>query len=266
MHSLKSSLNTPMFAASSIVFQRMFTNADEFKKAKHIKCIIKMSSLSNISPIVAELVKTAPTELCTIMDKHGSDKGLGWHNYTTVYTHIFDQLDFKNKSNVNIFEVGLGTNNINLPSNMGINGKPGASLKGWSEYFQNANIFGADIDKDILDAIRDEKNRIDTFYVDQCSAETIRSMWVNPRLLDKKYDLFVDDGLHTFEAASTLLRESHHVIKENGVYIVEDIHLYDIDKYLNMMPQYKEWFKHAEILVIPHATNTLHNNILILQK
>ena len=33
---------------------------------------------------------------------------------------------------------------------MTLNGKPGASLKVWKDYFVNAQIFGADIDRNIL--------------------------------------------------------------------------------------------------------------------
>jgi hypothetical protein len=103
--------------------------------------------------------------LCEIMGRNLSDKGhlyitRSWHNYTTFYYSIF-----KNKRNapLRLFELGLGTNNVNLPSNMGAEGRPGASLYGWAEFFPIANIFGADIDKDILF----NNDRISTFYCDQ---------------------------------------------------------------------------------------------------
>ena len=41
--------------------------------------------------------------------------------------------------------------------------KPGASLRVWNEYFKNATIYGADIDKSTLF----EEKKIKTFYVDQ---------------------------------------------------------------------------------------------------
>ena len=102
------------------------------------------------------------TPLCEIMGKYGSDKGQSdiknsWHNYTTFYYSIFK--DMQNNT-LRIFELGLGTNNINIPSNVGANGKPGASLYGWREFFPNSYIFGADIDKDILF----KSERIETFF------------------------------------------------------------------------------------------------------
>ena len=30
------------------------------------------------------------TELCEIMKRNGSDKGLGWHNYTVIYDFLFN--------------------------------------------------------------------------------------------------------------------------------------------------------------------------------
>ena len=68
------------------------------------------------------------TELCEIMTKYGSDKGTGPHNYTILYYELFKNIRYES---LNIFELGLGTNNIDTPSNMGKNGKPGASLRGW---------------------------------------------------------------------------------------------------------------------------------------
>ena len=111
------------------------------------------------------------TELCKIMKKHGSDKGLGYHNYTTLYDKLFSSLK---DTKINILEVGLGTNNVNIPSNMGVNGIPGASLRGWEEYFSNPEsvIVGLDIDKDILF----QTNKIKTFYCDQTDKNSINNI------------------------------------------------------------------------------------------
>ena len=49
--------------------------------------------------------------------------------------------------NINILEIGLGTNNPILVSTMGSNGRPGASLYSFREYLPKSNIYGADVDK-----------------------------------------------------------------------------------------------------------------------
>ena len=84
-----------------------------------------------------------------LMDYYGSDKGgkNNHHNFTDYYSEIFYS---KRQSVKNFLEVGLGTNNENIPSNMGRSGKPLASIRAWRDYFTNAQIFGADIDHKIL--------------------------------------------------------------------------------------------------------------------
>ena len=116
------------------------------------------------------------TILCEMMGRFGSDKGFiniqsCWHNYTTFYYSIFKDLREKQ---LRVFELGLGTNNTNIPSNMGPNGKPGASLFGWSEFFHNSHIFGADIDSNILF----NTNKIKTFYCDQTNSEIIKKIFL----------------------------------------------------------------------------------------
>ena len=62
---------------------------------------------------------------------------------------------FKNKDRVSkVLEIGLGTNDENLISNMWKYGKPGAAVKAFRDFFKKAKIYGADIDKKILFCIQ----------------------------------------------------------------------------------------------------------------
>jgi len=45
------------------------------------------------------------------------------HNYTILYDNLFKNI---RNNKLRVFELGLGTNNPNIPSSMGENGKPGA--------------------------------------------------------------------------------------------------------------------------------------------
>ena len=65
---------------------------------------------------------------------------------------------------------------------MGKDGKPGAWLRIWCEYFPNAEIFGADIARDILF----DDDRIKTFDVDQTNSTSVTEMWqaVGTKILD----------------------------------------------------------------------------------
>ena len=197
------------------------------------------------------------TDLCSLMTKYGSDKNT-WHNYTQIYFLLLEK--YRNE-NINLFEMGIGTNNVNITSNMGANGRPGASLRAWSEFFPNATIFAADIDKNIL--FQEEK--IKTFYCDQLSPEVIQSMWSS---IEVDFDIIVDDGLHTFEANVCLFENSIHKLKEDGIYIIEDIYVTNLELFRKVQNEYKERYglKTFEILELPHPTNKIDNNLIIIRK
>src|SRR5713101_8031943 len=97
----------------------------------------------------------APTKMCYVMSKYGSDKGRV-HRYTAVYSVLFKE---RYNQALRVFELGMGSNNPDVQSNMGVFGAPGASLRGWRELFPHALVYGADIDRTILL----EEDRIKTF-------------------------------------------------------------------------------------------------------
>ena len=146
------------------------------RQVKHVSDASKSASDLKQLDIVSEFraVKSAglssPSPLCHLMTSFGSDKGAPFHNYTVVYDRLF--APFRDKI-LTIFELGLGTSKVGAPSSMGPHGKPGASLRGWRTYFPYAQIFGADIDADILF----EEDRIRTFWVDQRDREAVRALW-----------------------------------------------------------------------------------------
>ncbi|WP_156677818.1 hypothetical protein [Sphingomonas profundi] len=168
------------------------------------------------------------TDLCRLMSRHGSDKGVGWHTYTPFYQALF--LDRRETLSA-LFEVGLGTNNEDTPSNMGAHGSPGASLRAWRDYFPAASVYGADVDRRVLFA----EDRIRTFFVDQCDAGTFDDLWAE--LPGVEFDFFLDDGLHTFDAARLTLAQSIGRVKSGGYYIVEDVARGDVAAYLAMIAE-----------------------------
>jgi hypothetical protein len=218
---------------------------------------------STTSPLSAQIlaVKTfAPTTMCRVMARHGSDKGTK-HNYTTIYSVLFGKL---RKKPLRIFELGLGTNNPHLASSMGVDGKPGASIRGWRELFPNAQIYGADIDRDILFA----GDRIETFYCDQLDGAAIRDLWSQPSLREPM-DIIIDDGLHTLEANMSFINGSLKHLRPGGVYVVEDILSKTIDGWLSLLQSgYPERFPGHEFALIelPHPYNRHDNNLLIVRR
>ena len=202
------------------------------------------------------------TELCEIMTRYGSDKGNVQHNYTVYYHSLFE--NFRDNE-INIFELGLGTNNIDVKSNMGINGKPGASLRGWKEYFKNGQVYGADIDTRILFS----EERIKTYYCNQQNIEVVQNMWKNDDLENVMFDIIVEDGLHEFDANFIFLTNSIHKLKFNGIYICEDLLPNTIELFENKMTWLKKNFSDFsfEIVKLENKLNIYNdNNLLVVKK
>ncbi len=201
------------------------------------------------------------TTLCAIMNSYGSDKGNGRHNYTTLYSKLFSP--WKDK-NINLFELGIGTNFLDIPFNMGIDGKPGASLFSWALFFPKGHIFGADIDKRIL--FNDKS--IKTYYCDQRDVTSIQNLFSNDDLKNTNFDIIIDDGLHAYEANLNFLLNSFHKLKKNGIYIVEDLDASSRVSFIQILPKLKKSLKlyYIEVIMIPSNLNRFDNALLIIQK
>ena len=191
-----------------------------------------------------------------LMDFYGSDKGgkNNHHNFAQYYSEIFNN---KKKEIKNFFELGLGTNNTKLISNMGENGRPLASLRAWRDYFSEANIYGADIDKDILM----NEDRIKTFYVDQTNPNSIKEMFENIGV--KKFDIILEDGLHEYSANICFFENSIEFLADNGIYIIEDVYFKDEDKFIQY---FKDKPYNFSLINIYHEKNISNNNLIVIRK
>jgi hypothetical protein len=202
----------------------------------------------------------APTDMCRVMTRHGSDKG-NKHNYTTIYSKLFGPL--RNDA-LRIFELGLGSTDPKYPASMGGFGRPGASLRGWSEIFPAASVYGADIDRETLFT----EDRIATFYCDQCDAAVIRDMWLQPALRGGM-DIIIDDGFHDFDANVRFLGESLRQLRPGGIYVVEDIESNTLDQWNNLLEsvlcrQFPD-FEFA-LASLPNPGKEIANNLLFIRR
>ena len=195
-------------------------------------------------------------KLKDLMDFYGSDKGgkNDHHNYTHFYSQIFYNKKEKIK---NFLEIGLGTNNTEVPSNMGEQGKPLASLRAWRDYFINANIYGADIDKGILK----NEERIKTFFVDQTKPETIIKMFKD--IGNAKFDVILEDGLHEFNANICFFENSINFLAKDGIYIIEDVYYKDQERFIKYFEKSKYNFS---IIDIFHNKNIANNCLIVIEK
>lgn len=147
-----------------------------------------------------------------VFKKYGSDKS-DFHNYHYYYSTWHHQI--KNEK-LSILEIGLGTNNKKIASNMGVNGSPLASLNSWKD-LGFSKISGADIDKDLLN----NKNW-DLFYCDQLNFSEFSNTMAQRNVY---YDFIIDDGLHSINSNLITLKSTWDYLNTNGIYIIEDVHI-----------------------------------------
>ena len=255
------SLDKKIFFGYIKILKNKFDNSKKivFHK-KFVKKILKKTELKNFS-IFNNDKKNKLSELC---ENYGSDKGYidfskeniwPWkpHTYTNVYDKLFNHC----RENVKlVFECGIGTTNDSIPCNMTSKGKPGASLRVWREYFKNAQIFGADIDKEILF----KENRIETYYVDQLNRDSIKNMW--KEINKNNFDLIIDDGLHNYDAGKNLFLESFSKLKSGGIYIIEDVSNTYFEKLFDSLKE----FDPEGIILFDQNQFWYGNNLIIIRK
>jgi len=220
--------------------------------------------MGKINPFLA--MSKQATDLCYIMHYWGSDKGdpvnKATHSYTLYYYPLFQPI---RQQAVRIFELGLGTNNANVESNMAHEshgGKPGASLRGWRQFFQHPNtrVYGGDIDGGVV--FRESK--IETFQVDQLSASSISQLWKQP-VLQEKFDIIIEDALHTFPANVHFFEKSRHKLKKGGVYIIEDVFTELLPKWQEQIRKWATTYPSYQFHIIkPPANDNAHDNNLIV--
>ena len=226
---------------------------ETIRKFKYTLKFLNKNSHAKLNYTVNSSTNSKLTEL---MNFYGSDKGgrNNHHNYSDYYSELF----FNQRKRIkNFLEIGLGTNDISMASNMGKEGVPLASLKAWRDYFENANIYGADIDTNILK----NDTRIKTFFVDQTNPETIKLMF--EKIGVNKFDIILEDGLHEYSANICFFENSIDFLSDDGIYIIEDVYFKDKEKFINY---FKNKDYNYSIIDIYHKKNIANNCIVIVRK
>ena len=147
----------------------------------------------------------------------GSDKSVG-HNYHLAYGQLLTKL--RGAPN-GILEIGLGSKNPKIASNMGPKASPGASIRAFEENTIGP-LFGCDIDPDSLFSTE----RIRCFVLDQLdqsSLDTLVQEW------DPQLDLVIDDGLHSVTANLNSLALGLRLTHDKGIVVIEDIRSNSLD-------------------------------------
>lgn len=178
------------------------------------------------------------------------------HTYHNCYGELLEGLKEKP---IKLFEMGIGTVRPDIESSMIgyqklFNYKPGASHRAWSEYFSHhdSKIYGGDIDETICGPENFEGfPKIKCAQVDQTKKEAVEKVFKefckesdsnkqNSQEDSSLFDIIIDDGLHTQEAAINMLKGSWNYLKVGGIYCIEDVN-FDYKKYIK--PKFHKFVK-----------------------
>ena len=206
-------------------------------------------------------------ELALLCDRYGCNKGslsksgkqhpyypMPPHTYTEVYEALFAPIRLSAR---NIFECGVGMESREPGGRPGTYATTGASLRVWRDFFPHAEIWGADIDAEALF----QEERIHTALMDQASPESVESFFANAGVA--AFDLMIDDGLHTFQAASCLFDHAAPWLAPGGIYIIEDLSTEFIHKFQQHMCG-REGFATKYLLM--ETPDCWANNLVVVRK
>ena len=87
---------------------------------------------------------------------------------------------------------------------------------------------------------------------------TIATLWGKA---GSDFDLMIDDGLHTFDAARCFFENSIDRLAPHGIYIIEDVVIPDL-------PKYREYFEFARyqadiVMLQPPHSKAIGNNLVV---
>lgn len=156
-----------------------------------------------------------------MVDRYKTDKTI--NDYTSLYYCLFQPY---RECVENILEIGIGTVIANVPSTMygqeffDLPGyKPGASLRAFRDWFPKATVYGVDIQLDT----QFTEERIVTMLADSTDQTQVEGCMLRRGIPKQHFDIIIDDGLHTQEAQLATVRNFFPYVKENGIYVIEDI-------------------------------------------
>ena len=184
-----------------------------------------------------------------------------WMHYFEIYDHHFTR--FRNKK-INILEIGI---------------HQGGSIEMWKKYFgEKCTIYGVDINPHCKSF---EEEKVKIIIGDQ---ENIKFLATLTKSIPK-IDILIDDGGHGMKQQINTFKTLFHHIKDDGLYLCEDLHTsywpsYGGDyKQSNTFIEYSKnfidyinaWHSKNPFLKITNFTKTVHSlhyydSILVIEK
>lgn len=160
-----------------------------------------------------------------IVDNLRTDKNT-IHSYLPLYQRL---LFSKKETAKNILEVGI---------------QSGGSIKLWSDFFTNANIYGIDImhHDDIWEGIKNKNNIILYTCANAYNEDFFTETFLNRNI---KCDFMLDDGPHTLYSMKQFIKLYSQIMTDDGILVIEDVKSLDwIDILVNETPsRLKQYIK-----------------------
>ena len=158
-----------------------------------------------------------------LADNTRTDKNTA-HSYLPLYQNLLIK---KKETATNVLEVGICD---------------GGSIKLWSDYFINANVYGLDIMNinNVWEEIKNKKN-----IILHTSSDAYDNNFFTTNFLDKniKCDFMLDDGPHTLESMKQFIKLYSQIMTDDGILIIEDVQSWDwIDILKNEVPEHLKPF------------------------
>lgn len=158
-----------------------------------------------------------------ISDNSRTDKNTV-HSYLPLYQEL---LISKKETAKNVLEVGIDR---------------GGSIKMWSDYFTNANVYALDIQplENFWDGIKNNERIILHTSTDAYNNDFFITHFLNKNI---KCDFMLDDGPHTLESMKQFIKLYSQIMTDDGILIIEDVQSLDwIDILINEVPEHLKQF------------------------
>jgi len=144
-------------------------------------------------------------------------------NTTHSYLPLYEKLLISKKETAkNVLEVGICD---------------GGSIKLWSDYFTNANVYGLDIMniQNVWEAIKNNEKIILHTSMDAYNIDFVMNHFLNKNI---RCDFMLDDGPHTLESMKQFIKLYSQIMTDDGILIIEDVQSWDwIDILKNEVPE-----------------------------
>jgi hypothetical protein len=163
--------------------------------------------------------------LVELVDNSRTDKNTT-HSYLELYQKL---LVSKKETAKNVLEVGICD---------------GGSIKLWSDFFINANVYGLDVRQiqNIWSEIINKKNIYLFINNDAYNEDLFNTNFLSKNI---KFDFMLDDGPHTLESMKQFIKLYSQIMSDDGILIIEDVQQWEwIEILKNEVPEnLKEYIK-----------------------